>query len=169
MNVELAEKVLQEKLKLLAELQSQSREITSALAVWDMRAEREKVQYELEVMVTRHLQGHGGTDHLDEREEKEEEARQKQTNASSECSRLWMCKRKAEKEIRRLQGDVEILTRISKQWEVDVNGLGSSLFEELSRPDIDESLAFRNVGLQCRCDNSLCEFPFVVDDGHDNL
>ncbi|KAG0596419.1 hypothetical protein M758_UG252400 [Ceratodon purpureus] len=170
LKVALAKELLMEKNALVENLRTKTIQLTAALGVLDMRLEKEKRQYELEVAVTNRLLASGSASCArDVVNICEGEALKRKEDCQADCHRTWTCKMKARNEARRLIRDIVILQRISAQWEEDVESYASRLYYELQRIDIDEAVAFQNAGLKCPCEDPSCEFPFYVDDSHSHL
>ncbi|KAG0593810.1 hypothetical protein M758_UG021300 [Ceratodon purpureus] len=131
--VSLSEDILHEREAAVFKLHTLVVQLGSALRLGDTRMEKEKAQYGLEQVVSRHLAWDGREARNQERSSVEEAARKRVDEAEADSYKMWSVKRMGETEIRRLHWEMSTLRRFSTEWEADVEGYGMRFFRELSR------------------------------------
>ncbi|KAG0596015.1 hypothetical protein M758_UG216700 [Ceratodon purpureus] len=138
-----------------------------AMRMQEARVEFMKREYELEKAVTRHVRtmkgvdGSGGVPPRDELE-----ALKKKGDVEALYIKAKVITREKGAEIHLVEYEIITLERVLSVWVEDPSGRAGTLFRHSTSFDITEAFAFQMAGLDCRCMDANCDFPFVVDDCH---
>ncbi|KAG0596963.1 hypothetical protein M758_UG299300 [Ceratodon purpureus] len=144
---------------------------TGVLSLLEHRAEYLRKQYKLDLVVL--IERRGGRVKLAgsevDQETHELEALVKKVKAEDACYYAWTDTRALAGKLSEAKEKMMHLANISAKWENEMDRNAASSFEELMRSDISEEEAFKNAGLECRCDNMHCDYPYKVDERHRNM
>ncbi|KAG0601338.1 hypothetical protein M758_11G102600, partial [Ceratodon purpureus] len=144
---------------------------TAALKLLEHRAEYLRRQYDLDVVAL--IERRGGRDKLAGSEvelgEEELEALVKKVEADDACYYAWKDTRALANKLSEAKEKMMRLANISATWESQFDQKAASLFKELMRHDISEDEAFQNAGLECGCGDVNCDYPYDVDERHNNM
>ena len=158
--------VRREKMQNVLQMESDLKLDIAAMKIQELRVEHFTKQYELGVQVSKH---HRGPNAIPVLTREEREALQLKTLVERLCCDAWMSTRTLTLKIRRVKTELQTLERIMAVWEAGIESHAERMFKELMREDIPEEAAFQEAGLECRCSDVNCDFPYTIDDEHRHL
>ena len=159
--------VEKEKKDLVLKMREEIKLDIGAMRMQELRVERLRREYEFEVALTKHLNGKKArqeTAPVASTEEKEALGRKEE--AMDLCFIAWTNARARAVEILRVEKEIQTLGRVMDVWVEKSGDIADQLFLRLNGAPDNEGTPFQLAGLDCRCCNAQCEFPFVVDDLH---
>ena len=96
-------------------------------------------------------------------------ALRKKTEAEELSIQAWAKTRASIAKIEQLESEIRCLERVMSGWVDRPVVYTKALFNALKSDDITFENAFQMAGLDCKCSDPECEYPFVIDDLHQNL
>ena len=154
----------------IADLEEKGRTLSAHLKMQDVRVEYLRNQLHLERAVSSYmLNKWGDCAAVAEQHEREAEVKNRLEIAEKEAYNLWSNGLNRAEEIWVIYQSLETLQRVFSTWEGKFEEVVEALFRYMNREDISKEEALQLSSLKCRCPDSACEFPFVVDASHRHL
>ncbi|KAG0583527.1 hypothetical protein KC19_3G144100 [Ceratodon purpureus] len=163
--------VHKEKMDLLKKTHGELELSIAKMRLEDLRAENFKKQYEVEQAVSKHYKkgastSHARTGHGVHASPGEVEALMKKMEAEELGIQAWARSRTLIARIHLIEGDLHTLEKIMSTWVENPGVHIETLFEFLTSDLVEFENAFQLAGLDCRCSDAKCEFPFEISDAH---
>ncbi|KAG0586252.1 hypothetical protein KC19_2G075800 [Ceratodon purpureus] len=158
-------------MELLVKLYGELEVDVGKMEMQELVVEKDSKEYELARAVRRHLRtGVALGEYEEDYQVDEVEDLRKKIEAEVESlTRVTNRSRDTRNDIRLLEDEIITLERIMCVWVENPTGRARTLFRHLTSPDITEESAFQLAGLDCKCSDANCDFPFVIDDRHRHL
>ena len=126
----------------------------------DLRAEHFRREYEMEQAVSKHNKKGASTSRAVEASPGEMEALMKKLEAEEIGTQAWARSRTLAAKFHLIEGELRTLEKIMSTWVENPEVYIETLFELLTSDLVEFENAFQLAGLDCRCSDAECEFPF---------
>ena len=154
----------------ITQLEEKKKTLSEHLKMQDVRLEYLRNQLHLERAMSSYMHNKWGEcAAVAEQCEREAEVKILLEIAEKEAYALWSNGLNRAEEIWVIHQSLETLQRVLSTWEGKFEEVVEALFRYMNREDLSEEEALKLSSLKCRCPDSSCDFPFVVDARHRHL
>ncbi|KAG0596359.1 hypothetical protein M758_UG246400 [Ceratodon purpureus] len=154
------------KMEKLTKLHKELKISYGAMKMEDLRAEHFNAEYEAELAVRKRVNKVGSSSRTGGAAAGEIEMLKKKVEADELGVQAWSKTQTVAAEIQLVEYNLSTLEKIMSAWVSNPALYTESLCALLLSETVEFENAFQLAGLDCRCGNPACEFPFEVDGLH---